>query len=302
MSVPAVGFLGLGRIGAPMALRLAGAGFSLVVYDIVDEAMRPFAGKAVLGTSADDLATRCDIVIGCLQTLEQYRAAILGADGLIHGARVRSYVHVGTTGAALVRELAGALAARGVRTLDAPMSGGVAGALHGTLVTMAAGQREIYDDAHPLLEAWSRSVIYLGGEPGLAQTMKLVNNMLSAANLAAAVEVMAVGAQAGIDADTMLEVLNHGTGQNSATLTKVPRDVLTRRFDTGSTLANVEKDLSAYAEAARHAGIDSALCGAVLGAYLRAGAQGSMQDDISTVARPFERDAGVTLETRRPPQ
>lgn len=295
MSAAVIGFLGLGRIGAPLAQRLVDAGFPLVVYDIVGAAMQPFAQRAAFASSPADLASRCDLAIGCLQTLDQYRDAVLGATGLRTAGRMRGYLHVGTTGAGFVLELATALATRDVSTLDAPMSGGVAGARQGTLVTMAAGPRELFDRARPLLDAWSRRVVYLGGKPGLAQTMKLVNNMLSAANLAAAVEVMAVGARAGLPVDTMLDVLNHGTGQNSATLTKVPNNVATRRFDTGSTLANVEKDLAAYAEAAREAGIDSALCRAVLGAYLRAGEQGSMGDDISSVARPFERDAGIEL-------
>ena len=301
---PVVGFVGLGRIGLPMAGRAARAGFPLVGFDIAaaaNAALLAAAPKALLGTSPADVADRSDIVVGCLQTVEQYRAAILGRDGIVRGDRAKLYVHVGTTGRALLLELAAELATRGIVVVDAPMSGGVAGARAGTLVSMTAGPADACAAIEPLLAAWSKRIVRLGAEPGLAQTMKLVNNMLSAANLAVACEVMAVGAKAGLPVETMLDVLNAGTGQNSATLTKIPNNVVTRRFDTGSTLANVEKDLSAYAAEAVAAGIDSALCRAILACYLEAGRQSSMGDDISSVARPFERATGAVLARRDTP-
>ncbi|RYF36063.1 MAG: NAD(P)-dependent oxidoreductase, partial [Comamonadaceae bacterium] len=245
--------------------------------------------------SPAELASSADIVIACLQTAVQYRTAVLGADGVVMGSRAKLYIHVGTTGRACVQELAAGLASSGIALLDAPVSGGVAGAARGELVTMAAGAMPAFEAARPCLDAWSRKVVYLGAEPGLAQTMKLVNNMLSATNLAVAAEVMVVGARAGIAADTMLEVINHGTGQNHATLTKIPDQVVPRHFDCGSTLHNVVKDLTAYAEEAAHAGIDSDVCRAILRAFTTAGEQSSLNDDLSTVVRPHERAAGVEL-------
>jgi len=295
MTRPVVGFVGLGRIGQPMAQRVADAGFEVVAFDIAEDARQALADRAFLASSPADAADRSDIVVGCLQTVEQYRAAVLGEGGVAQGRRARTYLHVGTTGSACVVELARALATRGIVTLDAPMSGGVAGAREGTLVSMVAGPQDAFDRAAGCIASWSRRTLWLGPEPGLAQTMKLVNNMISAANLAMAAEAMVVGARAGLSAAAMLDVLNHGTGQNSATLTKLPRNVVTRRFDCGSTLDNVRKDLSAYAEEARRAGIESALCDTVLRCFLEAGAQASMQADLSTVVRPFERRAGVEL-------
>ncbi|MDO9404791.1 MAG: NAD(P)-dependent oxidoreductase [Polaromonas sp.] len=295
MSGLTIGFLGLGKIGRPMAQRLLEAGFDLAVYDLDAAAMESFAGQALLAHSAADLADRADVVIACLQTAAQYRQAILGADGVVHGKRAKAYIHLGTTGGACVRELADGLAASGMALLDAPVSGGVAGAARGQLVTMVAGPLQVFEFARPCLDAWSRKVVYLGARPGLAQTMKLVNNMLSAANLAVAAEVMVVGARAGIPAATMLDVINHGTGQNHATLTKLPDNIVTRRFDCGSTLHNVVKDLSAYAEEAASAGIESDVCQAVVRAFITAGEQSSLNDDLSTVVRPHERAAGVEL-------
>jgi 3-hydroxyisobutyrate dehydrogenase-like beta-hydroxyacid dehydrogenase len=293
---PAVGFIGLGRIGRPIAGRLVDAGFALVAYDIDPRACEALAGRASIATSPADVADRSDVVVACLQTTGQYEAAVVGERGVVHGKRAKTYVHVGTTGRASVLALAGRLAERGIATVDAPMSGGVAGAKAGTLVSMVAGPREACERIAPLLEAYSRRVVRLGDEPGLAQAMKLVNNMLSAANLVFAAHVMVVGAKAGLAVDTMLDVLNHGTGQNSATLTKIPDNVVPRTFDVGSTLANGIKDLAAFRDEAERAGASTALCDAVLACFEAAIRQGSAADDFGTVVRPFERAAGVELK------
>jgi 3-hydroxyisobutyrate dehydrogenase-like beta-hydroxyacid dehydrogenase len=110
---------------------------------------------------------------------------------------------------------------------------------------------------------------------------------------------MVVGAKAGIPVDVMLDVLNHGTGQNSATLTKIPHNVVPRTFDCGASLHNVFKDLTAYAGEAQAAGIESAVCATVLRFFREAASQGSPDDDIATVVRPLERAAGVELKHDR---
>lgn len=293
-----VGFIGLGKIGGPLADRLLAAGFELVVHDIRAEAMAPFAGRAERAASCAEVGERTDIAFGCLQTAEDYRSAITGPNGLIEGRRVRTYAHIGTTGRESVIDLARALGARGVATVDAPMSGGVAAARDGRLVSMLAGPATAIDRMEPCVAAYSRRIVRLADAPGLAQAMKLFNNMLSAANLAVAVEIMVVGAKAGIPAETMLEVLNHGTGQNSATLTKIPDQIVPRSFAVGASLANALKDVSNYIDEAQALGVDSAFGEAVLARYRLAVDQGSAADDISTVIRPFERAAGVLVKRR----
>lgn len=293
---PVIGFIGLGRIGRPICRRLCDAGFRLVVFDIDPGATAALTDRATPGSSPLDVADRCDIVFACLQTVDQYRRAVTGSDGVVHASRAKIYVHLGTTGRESVTTIAGELAACGMETVDAPMSGGVSGAAAGTLVSMVSGPAAAVEAIGPCLAAYSRRVVHLGEAPGLAQTMKLVNNMLSAANLVIAADVMVVGAKAGLPVDVMLDVLNHGTGQNSATLTKIPNSIATRRFDVGSTLANGIKDLTAYRAEALAAGADTALCDAILGCFRTAAAQGSPDDDFGTVVAPLERMAGVELK------
>ncbi len=281
-----------------MAQRLVDAGHKVAVFDINPDAMNHFSKSAFLCSSPEDAANRAEVVVGCLQTVAQYYDAFLGPNGAINGKRFKTYIHVGTTGRECVQKLEAGLSERGVRFLDAPVTGGAAGAVAGTLAVMASGDRAIFDAVQPFLSSYARKSVYLGSEPGQAQVMKLVNNMLSATNLAAACEVMVVGAKAGLSVDAMLEVINNGSGQNNATATKIPDNIVPRGLQFGSSLNNVFKDLGFYQAEAKAAGIDSDIYKTVVGCYKNAASQGTAEDDIVTVVRPFERAAGVELKRR----
>lgn len=288
-----VGFIGLGAIGRPIAERLAAQG-EVVVYDLRDEALAPFHGRARIALSPADVAARSDVVFGCLSTLGAYRSAIAESQG-IFGGRARVYVHLGTTGSDLAQELQAALATHGIAMIDAPITGGVARAREGTLTSMVSGPRAVVEQVEPYLRAYSSEVVYLGERVGAAQTMKVLNNMLSAANLAVAAEVLVMGVKAGLDPVTMLRVINAGTGQNSATLTKAPNNILTRRFDYGGSLAITVKDLDAFMREARALAVETPLGAAVQRAYLNAAAGGVEGVDMTEVIRPMERRAGVEV-------
>lgn len=293
-----IGFIGLGAIGGPIAGRLA-AHTDAVVYDIRAEATAAFQGKAAVGLSPADVAARSDVVFGCLSTLSAYREAIVESQG-IFGGRAKVYVHLGTTGGALARELEAALAVHGIVTIDAPITGGVARAKDGTLTSMVSGPRAVVDRIMPALQSYSGKVVWVGEKVGAAQTMKVVNNMMSAANLAVAAECLVLGVKAGLDPDTMLEVVNAGSGQSNATLTKLPDHILTGGFDFGGSLAITLKDLQAFLDEASGFGIDSPIGTLVRRAYARAGADGVDGLDMTTVIRPMEQDAGVEVRRRRP--
>lgn len=292
-----VGFIGLGAIGRPIAERLAAQG-DIVVHDIRDEAVAPLRGRAGVALSPADVAARTDVVFGCLSTLDAYRSVITESQG-IYGGRARIYVHLGTTGSELAKELEAALALHDIAMIDAPITGGVARAREGTLTSMVSGKRETVDQVMKLLRAYSREVVYLGEHVGAAQTMKVINNMLSAANLAVAAEGLVMGVKAGLDPETMLRVINDGTGQNSATLTKIPNNILTRRFDYGGSLAITLKDLAALMREADALAMEMPLGAAVQQAYLAAAAGGVEGLDMTTVIRPMEQRAGVEVGWQR---
>jgi 3-hydroxyisobutyrate dehydrogenase-like beta-hydroxyacid dehydrogenase len=291
----AIGFIGLGAIGRPVAARLAGGEGRLVVHDIRPEALEPFAATAQAAASPRAVGDECEVVFGCLATAAAHRDALLGAQGLVHGGRVRTYVNLGTTGAALIREIAASFAACGIAVLDAPITGGVPRAREGTLTTMVAGPRSAFDAVAPLLARYATKAVWLGEEIGSAQVMKLVNNAVSFANLAAACEALVVGAKAGLDPAAMIDVLNAGSGQNSATLMKIPADVLTGKFAFGGSLAIVIKDYKAFIEEAEGLGVEPCIGHAVLQTYLAAKALVSEAGDVTEVIRPMELAAGVEL-------
>jgi 3-hydroxyisobutyrate dehydrogenase-like beta-hydroxyacid dehydrogenase len=295
MDGPAVGFLGLGAIGAPIAERLLRQRGRLTVFDIRAAASAPFAGKAEIARSPAEVADKSDIVFVCLTGADDYRQAVLGGDGLLHGSRARTYVHLGTSGARLVRTLAEELSARGIATLDAPITGGPPRARTGTLTSMAAGDRAVFDLAAPLIRAYASKTVYLGERLGAAQMMKLVNNAVSLANFAVAAEAMVVGAKAGIAPEAMLEVLNSGSGQNSATLIKIPDHVLPGSFDYGGSLRIVTKDLELFQAEATALGLTAHLSAEVLRLYQETKAAGADSDDMTTVIRPMEAAAGVQI-------
>jgi 3-hydroxyisobutyrate dehydrogenase-like beta-hydroxyacid dehydrogenase len=291
----AIGFIGLGAIGSPIARRLIEAGFNLVVHDLRAEAMQPFSGRAQLARSSAEVGERAEVVFGCLPGAAAHREAILGAAGLIGANRVQLYVNLGTLGAPLLLELERGLLDAGVTTIDAPITGGVPRAESGTLTAIVSGDRSWFERVEPAMCSYANKRIWLGPQVGSAQVMKVVNNAISLSNLVIAAEAMLVGVRAGIDPRVMLEVINHGSGQNSATLSKIPGDVLTDRFNFGGSLSIVVKDLEAFVAQADSQGMPIQSVRSVLEAYQLAKRELGGAADVTEVVRPLERIAGVLL-------
>ena len=290
-----LGFLGVGAIGRPIAEHLLAAGLPTVLFDPRREALASFEGRAEIAASPLEVANRADIVFACLPSSDTYRTAVLGVEGVVVGSRTRLYVHLGTTGVAHVRDLAVALQERGIETVDAPITGGVGRAVDGALTSIVSGSPAAVRRVEPLLRHYSTTIVNLGAEPGNAQMMKVVNNAVSLTNLVAACEAMVVGAKAGLDPAAMLAVLNSGSGQNSATLMKIPSDVLTGNFNFGGALRIVVKDLEAFLHEATELGLETPTVAVATEAYRRAVAAVSVSGDVTEVVRPMERAAGIEL-------
>jgi 3-hydroxyisobutyrate dehydrogenase-like beta-hydroxyacid dehydrogenase len=229
-----IAFIGVGRMGSGMVARLIAAGHALAVYDPVASAMAPLAalGARAANSVADAAATSSVVmasVPGPADARETARA-IAGSD------TVKIFVDLSTSGPAAAQAIAALLAPRGIAAIDAPVSGGVKGAAAGTLAIMASGPAQAMKRVRPLLDVLGK-VYELGEKPGLGQTVKLANNLMSAASLAIAAEALAMGVKAGVDPAAMLDVLNASSGRNSATQDKIPKHVLNRQFDFG--FANV---------------------------------------------------------------
>jgi 3-hydroxyisobutyrate dehydrogenase-like beta-hydroxyacid dehydrogenase len=265
------------------------------VYDVNAEAVAKFAGRAVIASSAADAASRADVVIGCLPTLAAYEDAILGPQGVAQGSRASTYIHVGTTGSAMVRDFAKFLRKTGVAVIDAPMTGGPARARTGSLTVMVSGPEPALRKVEPILRCYASRVVHFGDQPGIAQTMKLVNNILFGANLIVAAEALVLGAKAGLDLKKMLEVINTGSGQSWVTSEMVPTHVLPRTFDFGSFMPVLIKDLAAVMNEAKMLGVPMPAASAVYQTFIEATAQQSDRDDVTDIFRYVERAAGAEL-------
>lgn len=290
------GFIGLGHMGGAIARRLAAAGHALVVHDLQPQALVPFVeAGATAARSVREVADRAEVVFLCLPSLEATRQV---AAGLAGGQAMRVLVETSTVGPRAVRELAARMAPQGVRVVDAPVSGGPRGAEAGTLSVMHSGERDAVAAVRPQLEAIAGRLFDVGEEPGLAQVCKLVNNAISAAGMIAACEATVLGVKAGLDAGTMLDAINAGSGRNAATLDKFPKSILPGSFDYGGPLGLMLKDLNLFIEEAQAHGVRSLLAPATLEAWQEAADRTGPQADYSMVIRHMEQDAGAQVRLR----
>ena len=243
-----IGFIGLGNMGFPMVRRLIDAGHHIVAYDTKPEILSEFNAIGGEGASSpQDVASKVETVISSLPTPSIVRNVAIGERGLIHGNKIKRYIDMSTTGSKTAIEVGKALHAQGIQMIDSPVSGGVNGAVNGTLAVMVSAPKHDFDFLKPVLDVIGK-VFYVGEKPGLAQTMKLVNNYLSATALAVTSEAMSVGAKAGLDPALMVNVINAGSGRNSASQDKFPKSILPGTFDFGFTTALMFKDLLLFKE------------------------------------------------------
>ena len=246
------GFIGLGNMGRPMATNLVAAGRRLVAYDAAGTAERAPEGSEPAGSSGE-VGQRSTVVLFSLPDGE----AVLSVASELAGAEdssVRTVVDTSTIGIATSRQVRGMLAEAGIEYVDAPVSGGVAGARSATLAMMCAGSEKTIDGLRPLLAPMVKHIFHVGDEAGQAQAMKLLNNFLAATGIAASSEAFAFGERIGLELRTMVEVVNVSTGRNMATLDKFPNRVLTGTYDAGFTSRLLLKDVLLYEKAATEAG------------------------------------------------
>jgi 3-hydroxyisobutyrate dehydrogenase-like beta-hydroxyacid dehydrogenase len=291
-----IGFVGLGAMGAPMAGALLDGGHQLAVYDERPEAMAPFLARGARGCDSvaavgDSAAT----VLVSLPTPEVVRAVACGEGGLLHGRGIKTFVDLSTTGAMVAEEVAARLRGAGIDHLDAPVSGGVAGARARTLTVMASGPAEVFARVRPLLECLGQKIFLVGAAPGQGQTAKLLNNLLSATAMAITSEAMTLGVRAGLEPATLLEIFNASSGRNTATSDKFPKQVLTRRFDAGFRLGLMAKDVELCMSEARSRRIPMILGGLVAQLWSLAALGADEADDHTTIVRLFEGWSGVTV-------
>ena len=290
-----IGFVGVGRMGGPMASRLLDAGHSLTVFDTSEEAMRPLVARgATAAASAQELASSADVVCMSLPTPGIVQAVSLGERGIVRGSRARTLIDVSTTGPTVARLVAAAAGERGIAWVDSPVSGGVAGARAGTLAVMVSCAKETFPRVEPLLATFGKP-FYVGDKPGLAQIAKLANNLLAAAALVVSSEAVAMGVKAGLDARVLIDIINAGSGRNSATEDKFPRAILPGTFDFGFATGLSYKDVRLCVDEAEALGVPMVVGAAVRQMLAVTQAKFGPESDFTSIARVIEEWAHVEM-------
>jgi 3-hydroxyisobutyrate dehydrogenase len=295
-----IGFVGLGQMGAPMARNLARAGFALALADLDRARTAQLAGelKADAPAGLGAIGAACRAVIAMLPDGRAVREVVLGDRGLASGlARGSIVIDMSSSAPVGTRELGAALAERGIGLVDAPVSGGVKRAVDGSLSIMAGGDAAAIERVRPVLAAMGKTV-FLTGPLGSGHAMKALNNYVSAAGLAAAVEAVLAGSRFGLDPAVMVAILNASTGKNNSTENKFPQFVLPRRFASGFSLGLMVKDLRTALDLAHATGTPVPLAETCVAAWAEAERELGGGADHTAVARYWERLAGAEIPRR----
>jgi 3-hydroxyisobutyrate dehydrogenase len=288
-----IGFIGLGNMGAPMARRLAGAGYRLVIADAAPAAVERLRSEVACEAPATlrELGASCRVVITMLPDGHIVRKVLMGEGGVVAGltaAGKPGAILIDMTSASPVgtRALVAELAARGLTLLDAPVSGGVGRAVEGKLSIMAGGDAAVVARCRPILDQMGQ--VFLTGAPGSGHAMKALNNFLSAINLAAAGEAMLAGERFGLDPATMIQIFNASTGRNTGTDHKYPKFILPGTYNSGFAIGLMAKDLRLALELARDSGVPAELLQTCVNMWSQAEVQLGGRADNTEVVRYIE--------------
>jgi 3-hydroxyisobutyrate dehydrogenase-like beta-hydroxyacid dehydrogenase len=300
-----LGFIGVGNMGGRMARYMMSKGYAVTAYDTSAACMQRMVKAGAKGAASPrEVADDAEIVIACLPSFAACLEVALGENGIAGGKAARIYVESSTIGPAAVIELAEKLEQHRIAVLDAPISGGTQGAEDGTLTSIVSGANETVQEVRSVLSDLARNIFVVGDRPGLAQACKLVNNALSLTAMMLTSEALVAGVAAGLDARTMIDVINVSTGRNSATLDKFPR-LLGRTGASGEPaqngLSHNLKDMELYLELCRSVGAPSFIGSTVTTLWRVVANQYGGDTSVSSlsgVLKVYEQWAGV--EVRNP--
>lgn len=290
-----IGFIGLGKMGFPMARRLIEAGHQLTVFDTQKAAMdRLVALGARAGTSVKDIADEVETVMASLPSLQASLDVATGKGGVIEGKRVKRFIDLSTIGSQMAVRIHDLLKARNIVQLDSPVSGGVGGAEKGTLAVMVSGPRADFEIVKAALGVIGK-VFFIGEKAGSGQTMKLANNFLSATAMVATSEAVVMGVKSGLDPAVMVDVINAGSGMNTASRDKFPKSVLPRSFDYGFATGLMVKDVRLALEEMKQLGLSMEVAEAVGQLWEKIIRDEGAESDFTVAIKPIEKAAGVVV-------
>jgi 2-hydroxy-3-oxopropionate reductase len=288
MGSQVIGFIGVGVMGNPIARHLIARGHEVIVYDRSPAAVQAMVeAGARAGAGSRDVCDRATIVFTSLPSPAVFTEVLLGADGIRAGKAVKIVVDLSTVGSRASRAAAAGLREQGIDLVDAPVSGGAAGARAGTLAVMVAGPEGAVAQVEPLLQAFGK-LFMVGTQAGQAQLLKLLNNMLSSTAFAITSEAFVAGVKGGLDPNVMMAAINAGSGRSGASQDKFMKQVLPRSFDFGFPIGSVCKDIGLAVEECEALGVPMWVGNTVRQLWNFAGRHDGMQRDMTELVRSIE--------------
>ncbi len=294
-----LGFIGVGNIGTPMCRHLIEAGHTVLVYDVNPSHMaRMVSLGAQQADSPKAVAQACNIVFSSLPGPREIEQVALGANGIIAAARPGLiFVDLSTNSPTVAKRVCTALAAQGVTMLDAPVSGGVAGAERGSLAVMVGGDKQAFETCKPLLQHLGAHIFHVG-EIGNGSVAKLVNNMLAFVNAVTAYEGVLLGVKAGVDPQILHDIVQASSGSSSA-MRAFPQKIFAGDFAPGFMIDLAHKDLRLALELGDDLSVPL-MMGSVCINFLReARANGRGRDDLCGLMRRMEEHLGIEVRVPR---
>ena len=292
-----IGFIGLGMMGIPMSKQLLDAGYKVVGYDVDPDACNQArANGADVASSPKEVSEKCNPVITIVPNSDIVEKVVLGSEGVMAGAGEGDVLIDMTTAYPMsTLKIAKELEKKGMRMLDAPVSGGVVGAEKGSLSIIVGGDTDLFEQCRPLFEVMGKNIFHMGAV-GSGHIMKAVNNFLSGCSMVATSEAVALATKAGLEPKKVVDVLQVSTGRSYATEWKFPRFVLPRKFDDGFRIELFNKDLDILTRLARELGVPMFTAHTIHQIFSFAMSQGYGPKGHTAIAQLIEEWAGVKME------
>lgn len=292
-----VGFIGIGAMGKPMAQNLVkSSDIKLYVYDVNKAAMDELAAAgAVLCASPRELANAATVIIMMLPNAAIVESTLAGEQGVLAGGQAgKIIIDMSSVAATSTKRMAALAEAKGIAYVDAPVSGGVTGAIAGTLTIMVGGETAAVQSVRPILEKLGKKIYHVGGS-GAGDSIKVVNNLLLGINMAAVAEALVLGVKSGLDPKVMLEIIKESSGRSYALEVKTANFILKNSFAAGFAIDLEYKDLELAMETAKSLDVPLPVGATVQQLFAMAKAKGLGREDISAVIKVWEEFVGVQV-------
>lgn len=291
-----IGFIGVGNMGLPMAANLLKAGYEVNVYDRSEAAVSAAVAKGAAACKDNqELAASSDVIIASLPNAAIVESVMTGPGGVFAACKEGTVVvDMSSVSPSSTQRMAKFAAEKGLGYVDAPVSGGTAGAAAGTLTIMVGAEPEVFEKVRPIFEVIGKNIYHVGGA-GMGDAIKVVNNLLLGCNMAALAEALVLGVKCGLDPQVMYDVISVSSGRSYALEAKMEKFVMAGQFEGGFATDLQHKDLGLALEAGKEAGTPLPITGLATQVFEMARAQGLGREDMSSVIKVWEKLCGVTV-------